>query len=116
MRADPHHCFGFTDPDGATCQQVGATPPGTGKFLFGGDIWGYRTVDFQASKDFTVAGNFKLSTRVNLLNAFDFKNYSSYAYNGFGSNGRFDPDLTVNATGDILYVPRTVTFEVGLKF
>ena len=109
-------CFGVTDPDGATCQQVAATPPGAGKFIFGGDIWGYRTVDFQASKDFTVAGNVKLSTRVNLLNAFDFKNYSSYAYNGFGSNGRFNPDLTINTSGDILYVPRTVTFEVGLKF
>ncbi len=109
-------CFGFTDPDGATCQQVAATPPGAGKFLLGGDIWGYRTVDFQATKEFTVAGDFKLSARVNLLNAFNFKNYSSYAYNGFGTNGQFDPDITINTTGDILYVPRTVTFEIGAKF
>ena len=63
-----------------------------------------------------MAGDIKLSARVNLLNAFDFKNYASYAYNGFGSNGRFDPDLTINSTGDILYVPRTVTFEIGAKF
>ncbi|HBK46418.1 MAG TPA: hypothetical protein DDZ67_08290 [Xanthomonadaceae bacterium] len=109
-------CYGHTDPDGATCQQVAAIPPGSGKFLLGGDIWGYRTVDFQATKEFTVAGDFKLSARINLLNAFNFKNYSSYPQNGFGANGVFDPDITINRSGEILYVPRTVTFEIGAKF
>ncbi|MFT4249412.1 MAG: TonB-dependent receptor [Pseudomonas sp.] len=109
-------CYGHTDADGATCQQVAAIPPGSGKFLLGGKIWGYRTVDFQATKEFTVAGDFKLSARINLLNAFNFKNYSSYAYNSFGSDGVYDPDITINTTGDILYVPRTVTFEIGAKF
>ncbi|WP_372361721.1 TonB-dependent receptor domain-containing protein [Xanthomonas sp. NCPPB 1325] len=109
-------CFGFTDPDGATCQQVGVTPPGSGKFLVGGDIWGYRTVDFQATKEFTVVGDFKMSARVNLLNAFNFKNYSAYAYNGFGSNGQFDPDIAINTSGEINYVPRSVVLELGAKF
>ncbi|ENZ96671.1 TonB-dependent outer membrane receptor [Xanthomonas fragariae LMG 25863] len=109
-------CFGFTDPDGATCQQVGVTPPGSGKFLIGGDIWGYRTLDFQATKEFTIAGDFKMSARVNLLNAFNFKNYGAYAYNGFGSDGQFDPDIAINTTGEINYVPRTLTFELGAKF
>lgn len=109
-------CFGYTDPDGATCQQVGATPPGNGKFLMGGNIWGYRTVDFQASKDFTLAGDLKAYARLNLLNAFDFKNYSAYSYNGWGSNGQFAPNIQINRTGDINYFPRTVTLEVGLKF
>ncbi|WP_369941467.1 TonB-dependent receptor domain-containing protein [Xanthomonas medicagonis] len=109
-------CYGFVEPDGGTCQQVGVTPPGSGKFLVGGKIWGYRTVDFQASKDFTVYNDFKLSARINLLNAFNFKNYSSYVYNGWGSEGRFDPDITINKTGEINYVPRTVTFEIGAKF
>lgn len=109
-------CFGFTDPDGATCQQVGVTPPGSGKFLVGGDIWGYRTVDFQATKEFTVAGDFKLNARVNLLNAFNFKNYSAYAYNGFGSNGQFAPDIAINTSGEINYVPRSVVLEIGAKF
>ena len=108
-------CFGFTDPDGAACQQVAATPPG-GKFLVGGKIFGYRTVDFQATKEFTVYRDMKMSARVNLLNAFNFKNYSSYVYNGWGSNGQFDPDITINQTGDINYVPRTVTVELGMKF
>ncbi|MBO9872930.1 MULTISPECIES: TonB-dependent receptor [Xanthomonas] len=109
-------CYGKTDPDGATCQQVAAIPPGNGKFLVGGKIWGYRTVDFQASKDFTVYKDFKLSARVNLLNAFNFKNYNTYVYNDFGSNGRYDPNISINKTGDIMYVPRTVTFEIGAKF
>ncbi|KLD79507.1 TonB-dependent receptor [Xanthomonas hyacinthi] len=109
-------CYGLIESDGGTCQQVGVTPPGSGKFLVGGKIWGYRTVDFQASKDFTVYNDFKLSARINLLNAFNFNNYSSYVYNGWGSNGRFDPDITINKTGEINYVPRTVTFEIGAKF
>ncbi|PZP62620.1 MULTISPECIES: TonB-dependent receptor [Pseudoxanthomonas] len=109
-------CYGRTDPDGATCQQVGVTPPGSGKFLFGGDIWGYRTVDFQASKDFTVHNDFKLSARLNLLNAFNFKNYSAYSYGDWGSNGQLDPHITINKTGDINYFPRTLTLEIGAKF
>ena len=91
-------------------------PPGNGKFLLGGKIWGYRTVDFQASKDFTVYKDFKMSARINLLNAFNFKNFNTYVYNDFGSGGNYAPDITINRTGDILYVPRTVTFEVGMKF
>ncbi|HHW4680058.1 MAG TPA: TonB-dependent receptor domain-containing protein, partial [Xylella taiwanensis] len=109
-------CYGYTDPDGAQCQQIGVTPPGNGKFLVGGKIWGYRTVDFQASKVFTLFGDFKLSARVNLLNAFNFKNYASYVYNSFGSDGRLQPDIAINRIGDINYVPRTVTFELGMKF
>jgi len=66
-------CYGYTDEHGAPCQQVGVTPPGSGKFLLGGKIWGYRTVDLQASKEFAVYKDFKLSARINLINAFDFK-------------------------------------------
>lgn len=109
-------CYGYTDEHGAPCQQVGVTPPGSGKFLLGGKIWGYRTVDLQASKEFAVYKDFKLSARINLINAFDFKNYATYSYNSFGSNGQLDPDISINKTGDINYFPRTVTFEIGAKF
>jgi outer membrane receptor protein involved in Fe transport len=109
-------CYGYTDADGATCQQVAAIPPGSGKFLMGGKIWGYRTVDFQATKEFTVYKDFKLSARINLLNAFNFKNYDSYIYNSFGSLGSYDPNISINKTGEMLYVSRTVTFEIGAKF
>jgi len=95
---------------------VGFTAPGAGSFLIGGDIWGYRTVDFQATKEFVLGGDYRLYARVNLLNAFNFKNYSSFNYIGFGSGGIYDPNITINKTGDNLYVPRTLTFEVGFKF
>ncbi|WP_045757539.1 TonB-dependent receptor [Xanthomonas albilineans] len=117
-------CYGKVDADGAQCQQIGFVPPGSGRFLVGGKIWGYRTVDFQATKEFTVYNDVKLSARINLLNAFNFKNYSSYIYGGpngtgdyFGTGGRLDTSYVgLNRTGDINYVPRTVTFEVGAKF
>jgi len=108
--------YGFVDPDGAPYQQVGYVPPGSGKFLVGGNIWGYRTVDFQATKEFALGGDARLTARINLLNAFNFKNYASYINNGFGSGGQFRPDVSVATNRDILYVPRTVTFEIGAKF
>ena len=52
-------------------------PPGTGNFIVGGDIFGYRTVDLQATKEFRF-GDFGFTARVNLLNAFDYENYSSF--------------------------------------
>ncbi|MBP3985070.1 TonB-dependent receptor [Pseudoxanthomonas helianthi] len=109
-------CWGQQNPDGSTCTPVGFWVPGTGKFLIGGDIWGYRTVDFQATKEFKFGDRFALTARLNLLNAFDFKNYSSFNYDSFGSNGVYDPQISVNKYGDIRYVPRTLTFELGLKF
>ena len=109
-------CWGQTNPDGSTCTPVGFTLPAAGSFLIGGDIWGYRTVDFQATKEFVLGEDYKLYARVNLLNAFNFKNYSSFNYVGFGSGGIYDPNITINKTGDNLYVPRTLTFEVGFKF
>ena len=108
--------WGQTNPDGSRSTPIGFTPPGSGKFLVGGKIWGYRTVDFQATKEFALGGDFKLSARVNLLNAFNFKNYSSFNYNGFGNGGIYDPNVSINKFGDNLYVPRTLTFELGMKF
>ena len=68
------------------------------------------------TKEFSMGGDTKLTIRANLLNAFNFKNYSDYRYNGFGSNGQFNPDVEINEDGDIFYFPRTVNVEVGFKF
>lgn len=109
-------CYGERFPDGAGCIQVAGTPPGNGKFLFGGDVFGHRTVDFQATKEFELGNDVKLSARLNLLNAFNFKNYTSYTYD-YGSGGVFNPNFVeINEDGDIAYVPRTLSFELGLKF
>lgn len=117
-------CYGVEGWDGSTCQLVGFVPPGNGRFLVGGDIWGYRTVDLQATKEFVLAGDTRLTARVNVLNAFNFMNYDSYVYGGpdggrdyFGEGGQLDTSyVSVNRNAGIFYFPRTVTVEVGLKF
>lgn len=107
--------WGNRPPDGSFSQPFAYEPPGTGKFLIGGDIWGYRTVDFQATKEFRF-GDYALTARMNLLNAFDFENQSSFNLLSPGSGGVLDPDVEVNEFGDAYYVPRTLTFEVGFRF
>ncbi len=107
--------FGYRPPDGSFAQPISITPPGTGSFLIGGDIWGYRTVDLQATKEFQF-GDFGLTARVNVLNVFDFENYTTFNILSVGSDGVLDPQFEVNEFGDMLYVPRTMSFEVSLKF
>lgn len=107
--------WGNRPPDGSFAQPFTYDPPGTGSFLIGGDIWGYRTVDFQATKEFMI-GDYALLARVNLLNAFDYENFRSFNLISAGSGGVLDPVVEVNEFGDSLYVPRTLSFEVGMRF
>jgi hypothetical protein len=107
--------WGVRPPDGSASQPFTYVPPGTGSFLVGGDIRGNRTVDFQATKEFRV-GDFGFTARVNLLNAFDYENYASFNLLSAGANGVLNPQVEVNEFGDALYVPRTLTFEVGFNF
>ena len=62
------------------------------------------------------AGDFALTARVNVLNVFDFENYTTFNIVSVGSDGVLDPQLEVNPFGDILYVPRTMSFEVSMRF
>lgn len=104
------------DPDLTKTPAFAYDPPGTGSFLIGGDIWGYRTVDLQATKEFKIGDRVAFTARVNLLNAFNYKNYSSFNLVGVGENGVFDPEVEVNRFGNMYYVPRTLAVEVGFKF
>ena len=108
--------YGARPADGSFSQPINYTPQGTGSFLVGGDIWGYRTVDLQATKEFQFGDWGTLTARINVLNVFDFENYNSFNLISAGSNGRLDPTIEVNEFGDSLYVPRTFSFEVGFKF
>jgi outer membrane receptor protein involved in Fe transport len=107
--------FGYRPPDGSFSQPAAVDPPGTGSFLVGGDIWGYRTVDLQATKRFQL-GDFAVTARANVLNVFDFENYTTFNVISVGSNGQIDPEIEVNEFGDMLYVPRTLSFEVSFNF
>jgi hypothetical protein len=109
-------CWGARPEDGSHCQPWGAEPPGNGSFLVGGDIWGYRTVDLQVTKEFSFGDTVKMTARVNALNIFNYKNYSQFTTNSPGADGVFDPTFVYNKTGEMYYQPRTLSFELGLKF
>src|SRR5690606_24418953 len=107
--------FGARPPDGSFAQPIALTPPGTGSFLIGGGIRGFRTVDLPAPQESQV-GDVLQTARVNVLNVFDFENYTTFNIVSVGSDGVLDPQLEVNPFGDILYVPRTMSFEVSMRF
>ncbi len=100
-------------PNGSRCTAYGAEPQGNGKFLLGGKIFGYRDVDFQATKHFDVHG-LDFYGRFDLLNVFNFNNYSDLVFAN-STIGTLSP-ITYNTTGNITFVPRTIKFEVGMKF
>jgi outer membrane receptor protein involved in Fe transport len=109
-------CYGATFATGSGCTPIAGTPAGTGKFIVGGKVFGYRDVDFQATKDFDFGNGITLYGRFDLLNAFNWKNYSDLLYD-FGSNGVLNhPFVMYNPTGNITFVPRTIKFTVGMKF
>ena len=109
-------CYGATYSTGSGCTPIAGTPGGNGRFLIGGKIFGYRDVDFQATKDFDIGHGLKLYGRFDVLNVFNFRNYSDLIYN-FGSNGVLNRNfVSYNPTGNISFVPRTVRLTVGMKF
>lgn len=108
-------CYGAISETGSACRPVSGTPGGS-KFLFGGDIWGYRDIDVQLTKDFVLSGDTKIYARFDILNLFNWKNFADYNTN-WGSNGVFNPNgVSYNRIGNITYLPRTARFTVGLKF
>lgn len=89
-----------------------AVPNGNGKFLLGGKIFGYRSVDLQATKTFKMAHDTELYARIDIINVFNFDNFSNYNYTK--ANGKLL--ASYNETGDIVGTPRQVKAEVGFRF
>jgi hypothetical protein len=83
--------------------------------LFGGKVFGYRDIDFQATKNFDLTHGMSVYVRFDLLNAFNYKNYSDYSVN-WGGNGVFDPNVVYNTTGNITGVPRTFKLSAGFRW
>jgi hypothetical protein len=116
-------CFGATatnvdgnPANGAGCQAVGIFPPGNGRFLIGGKIFGYRDLDLQATKNFMIHGTLGAYVRIDLINAFNWNNYTLYLEN-WGKNGQMNRiPVVYNPTGDISGYPRTLKVSMGLKF
>ncbi len=90
-------------PNAPRCMPAETTPDGT---------WGYRSVDLQATKEFELGG-IRLYGRLDLLNAFNWKNYSNVIVTD-NRDGTIDAEYST--TGNITGVPRTFKFEVGMRF
>ncbi|WP_421021664.1 hypothetical protein, partial [Klebsiella pneumoniae] len=56
------------------------TPSGNGHFLLGGKIFGYRSLDLQATKTFKLAGDTELYARIDIINVLNFDNFSNLNY------------------------------------
>jgi hypothetical protein len=122
-----HYDYPNTAPNGANNLPIAGTPSGGGnvnnpnaigpkKFLFGGDIFGYRTVDFSINKNFVLTETMALYLRLDILNAFNYHNYADYITN-YGSNGVLNQfPVSYNKIGNITYVPREYKFTMGFRF
>ncbi|MBD8881797.1 TonB-dependent receptor [Rhodanobacter sp. 7MK24] len=125
-------CYGATptnvDSDGIAgsgCRSVAIAPPGNGRFLIGGKIFGERDLDFQATKNFKIYGNLNAYVRFDLINAFNWNNYTSYIET-WGANGVMSRTPVVYATTEnygatgiapnITGYPRMVKVSMGLSF
>ncbi len=89
-----------------------ATPGGNGRFLLGGKVFGYRSVDLQATKDFKLPGDVTVYARLDIINVFDFENFDTINYTN--ADGKLI--ASYNETGEITGVPRTVKVEMGVRF
>ena len=108
-------CYGATFANGSTCIPAAVLPSGGKRFLVGGPIWGYRDIDFSAIKDIKITDSVVWYLRLDILNAFNYKNYTDTLVN-WGSNGVFDPVAVYNTTGNITGVPRTFKFTMGVRW
>ncbi|MDE3140488.1 MAG: TonB-dependent receptor [Pseudomonadota bacterium] len=105
----------YSDPNTPSgCIPVAATPEGS-HFLVGGRIWGYRDFSVQFTKNFKLYG-LDAYARADIINVFNWHNYSSYVYN-YGSNGLLNKyPITYDPTGTISGYPRYLKLTVGVNF
>ena len=120
-------CYGVTFPTGSNCTPIAGTPSGGGnvndphavgpqQFLFGGKIFGYRDIDLSFNKDFDLTRGMSLYLRLDVLNLFNYHNYSDYITN-YGSNGVLNKyPVSYNSIGNITYVPREYKLSMGFRF
>jgi outer membrane receptor protein involved in Fe transport len=100
-------CYGATYSTGSNCTPISVTPK---------NFFGYRTLDLQVTKNFTIANFATLYVRADGLNVFNYHNYSDTILN-FGQNGVFNSNpVTYNYNGNINGVPRTLKVTIGGKF
>lgn len=110
--------YGAIGPNGESGIPTAFIPRGGSKFLVGGNIWGYRDIDLQATKDFKIWGDVSAYMRFDILNVFNWKNFDDGAVlTSFGNSGTLPQNpVAYDKNGNITFVPRTARFTVGVKF
>lgn len=94
--------------NGSSGQPVSGTPPNT---------LGYKDIDFQVTKNFDLPHDTTVYVRLDLLNAFNFRNYADYTANWVTAAGVPERTPVVyNYTGDIFGVPRELKLTAGARF
>jgi len=104
-------CQPPTEPDMGFCVPHDATPGGNGKFLVGGKVFGYRSLDLQATKDFHINDDWTFFARLDVINALNFNNYTET--NIFSQNGQLFATYRLNGNATM---PRTVYVQAGFRF
>ncbi len=105
-----NYFYPVTAPNGANNLPVAGIAGGK-SFLFGGPIFGYRDVDFAAIKDWQIEGPTHVYVRLDVLNAFNYKNLVDYTT----TFPTYFP-VSYNPTGNITGVPRTFKFTAGVRW
>ncbi|WDS37749.1 TonB-dependent receptor [Pseudoxanthomonas sp.] len=79
------------------------------RFLIGGPIFGTRQLDLSLSKDMHVTEAVTVQVRADVINVFNWENYSSYYYT-YGTNNVYSPSVAYNDTNTSTSYspPRTV--------
>jgi len=94
-------------PTGSSCTPVAIAP---------NNFFGYKEFDLQLTKNFELHDSLSLYVRVDMLNVFNWYNFSDYNSN-YGSTGTIPANaVTYNTAGNIIGVPRTFKAQVGMRF
>jgi outer membrane receptor protein involved in Fe transport len=99
--------YGIIYPNGAPNLPSAGTPK---------NFFGERSLDFQFTKNFDIAGHATVYARLDVLNVFNWYSYSDYIAN-WGANGVANSrPVAFNYIGNINGTPRELKLMIGAKF
>ncbi|WP_347260928.1 TonB-dependent receptor [Rudaea sp.] len=105
------YAYPATAPNGANNLPISGIPSGGKSFLFGGPMFGYRSLDLQATKNFDLTRGMIFYLRADLINAMNYKNLIDVS----DTYPTFYP-VYYNTKGNISGYPRTFKFTMGFKW
>ena len=112
MAPKPYSDIAFYGADHGYPHAINA--PGQ-RFIVGGKIFGTRQVDFAVNKDFDMSAGIVFYIRADLINAFNYKNYSDYDVH-WGDNGVYAPTIAFTTNGNMFTYPRLFKLSAGVRW